>query len=78
MQLMAEDGEQTEAMQSLSTQTSSLLGNADVETNIYEGGLKSWECSIDLVQWLCIDENLVFNQSKKNESIDIVEVSRRT
>lgn len=27
-------------------------GNEDVRTGVYEGGLKSWECSIDLVQWL--------------------------
>ena len=27
-------------------------GHEDVRAGIYEGGLKSWECSIDLVRWL--------------------------
>ena len=27
-------------------------GHEDVRPGIYEGGLKSWECSIDLVRWL--------------------------
>lgn len=42
MQLMAEDtGEFTAA-----------FTEEDIRTNLYEGGLKSWECSIDLVKEL--------------------------
>ncbi|KAF1809667.1 hypothetical protein P152DRAFT_402996 [Eremomyces bilateralis CBS 781.70] len=28
------------------------LDNSDLTTNVYEGGFKSWECSIDLVKYL--------------------------
>jgi len=42
MQLMAEDtGEFTAA-----------FTEEDIRSNLYEGGLKSWECSIDLVKEL--------------------------
>ena len=30
----------------------SLLGDDDLQTRVYEGGLKSWECSLDLVTLL--------------------------
>ncbi|KAI8342539.1 hypothetical protein BC941DRAFT_344731 [Chlamydoabsidia padenii] len=29
-----------------------LTGNSDLVRGVYEGGFKTWECSIDLVQWL--------------------------
>ncbi|GAV53591.1 hypothetical protein ZYGR_0AK00930 [Zygosaccharomyces rouxii] len=51
-QLMVEDdGNQLE-----------ILNSEDLRKNVYEGGLKSWECSIDLVDQLVktnIDENCV-------------------
>lgn len=28
------------------------LDDADIRTNVYEGGYKSWECSIDLAKLL--------------------------
>jgi protein-histidine N-methyltransferase len=28
------------------------LGNTDIQTNIYEGGFKTWECSLDLARLL--------------------------
>ena len=31
------------------------LGDGDIDPNIYEGGLKSWECSLDLVGVLARD-----------------------
>lgn len=45
-QLMAEDGEGLER--------EILLGdtNEDLRTNVYEGGLKSWECAYDTIDWL--------------------------
>ena len=41
VQVMAEDD---------GTSTNPLigLGDSDIKTNVYEGGYKSWECSIDL------------------------------
>src|SRR5947207_3033783 len=29
-----------------------LLGQSDVITGLYEGGLKTWECSVDLARYL--------------------------
>ena len=45
MQLMAEDN---------GTDIAPVAGldNSDIKTNVYEGGFKSWECSIDLVKFL--------------------------
>lgn len=61
MQLMAEDkldvsvdgegeGEQTEKSALAG------LGDEDIKTSFYEGGLKSWECSVDLVRHLAGEE----------------------
>lgn len=44
---MAEDDPQ-----STSSTTMSGLGSSDISTNVYEGGYKTWECSIDLVKYL--------------------------
>jgi protein-histidine N-methyltransferase len=33
------------------------LGNADIQTNVYEGGFKTWECSYDLAR-LLVDREL--------------------
>jgi len=33
-------------------QNAELLGQSDVIKGLYEGGLKTWECSIDLAQYL--------------------------
>ncbi|KAI9882759.1 MAG: hypothetical protein M1823_005499 [Watsoniomyces obsoletus] len=44
MQLMAGDD-------ALSSTLETLLGGNDVQSSVYEGGLKSWECSLDLVRW---------------------------
>jgi len=35
-----------------SDQNPELLGQSDVIKGLYEGGLKTWECSIDLAQYL--------------------------
>ncbi|KAI5850434.1 hypothetical protein DFP73DRAFT_508890 [Morchella snyderi] len=48
MQLMSEDPLST----STSTTPKALIGASDIHTSVYEGGLKSWECSLDLVQHL--------------------------
>jgi len=46
MQLMAEDDLSATPTQSV------LIGSEDIRTRVYEGGLKSWECSLDLVEHL--------------------------
>lgn len=56
MQLMAEDSSlslPSSSPPSLSSSSSTAavavgLGNEDIRTRVYEGGLKSWECSLDL------------------------------
>ncbi|KAF2676998.1 hypothetical protein K458DRAFT_396431 [Lentithecium fluviatile CBS 122367] len=45
LQLMAED-------EGTSPNPLTGLDDADVKTNVYEGGYKTWECSIDLVRYL--------------------------
>ena len=47
-QLMSEDNEVAET----GDNELDILMNEDLRKNIYEGGLKSWECSIDLVRLL--------------------------
>ena len=44
MQLMAEDDE--------NDASSMGLDESDIKANVYEGGFKSWECSIDLAKLL--------------------------
>jgi hypothetical protein len=53
MQLMAEDDDDDENLAFLAS-----LGDDDIRTNVYEGGLKSWECSVDLVGVLVDDGGL--------------------
>lgn len=36
-------------------------GNEDVRPGVYEGGLKSWECSVDLVQYLSSRADILHN-----------------
>lgn len=45
MQLMAEDTGDS------STPVTG-LDDSDIKTNVYEGGFKSWECSVDLARLL--------------------------
>lgn len=51
----------TEADGSESVELDILIGDTaeDLRKNIYEGGLKSWECSIDLVDYLARDSALL-------------------
>ncbi|RPB17734.1 hypothetical protein P167DRAFT_561370 [Morchella conica CCBAS932] len=49
MQLMSEDPLSTTTT---TTAPTALIGTSDIHTSVYEGGLKSWECSLDLVQHL--------------------------
>lgn len=45
LQLMAEDD-------SNSHERASGLNASDIQTNVYEGGFKTWECSLDLARLL--------------------------
>ncbi|KAI9842313.1 MAG: hypothetical protein M1838_003182, partial [Thelocarpon superellum] len=60
MQLMAEDdpvpGSTASGPSLLTT-----LGNDDIKSAAYEGGLKSWECSMDLAELLLADEHYLSN-----------------
>jgi protein-histidine N-methyltransferase len=50
VQLMAEDDIAEDSSQS--SHVLSGLDDSDISTNVYEGGYKTWECSIDLVKFL--------------------------
>lgn len=58
-QLMSESDETN------SVELDILIGDTaeDLRKNIYEGGLKSWECSIDLVDFLAQDDDLLKESS---------------
>lgn len=58
MQLMAEDGLEISIDGEEQAEESALegLGDQDIRTSFYEGGLKSWECSVDLVRHLAEGE----------------------
>ncbi|TKA62735.1 hypothetical protein B0A49_08499 [Cryomyces minteri] len=47
MQLMAEDGGGDDTDTTLAG-----IDSSDIKTNVYEGGFKSWECSVDLAKLL--------------------------
>lgn len=58
MQLMAEDGLDIRVDGEEQAEKSVLvgLGDEDIKSSFYEGGLKSWECSVDLVRHLAEEE----------------------
>jgi protein-histidine N-methyltransferase len=51
MQLMAEDDGAEDPSTGGNLETS-VIGDSDIRTNVYEGGFKSWECSFDLAKLL--------------------------
>jgi len=53
-----------------SDQDEHLLGDSDIIQGSYEGGLKTWECSIDLVNYLS-QQNMEFP-----EQLSVLEVLR--
>ena len=78
MQLMAEDdnllvdpttspvsssADGNEKEKERSALLSFINGNEDVHPGVYEGGLKSWECSIDLVQYLSSHPDILRSRS---------------
>ncbi|KAK6336386.1 hypothetical protein TWF696_001946 [Orbilia brochopaga] len=57
MQLMAEDNmAANNSTVSSSDRFTAAFADEDIRTNTYEGGLKSWECSSDLVKQLAEDD----------------------
>ena len=60
LQLMAEDDAET-------TERVSGLDDTDIRTNVYEGGFKTWECSLDLAK-LLTNYN---SQAKSSHMLDV-------
>ncbi|KAI5813069.1 hypothetical protein BZA77DRAFT_322318 [Pyronema omphalodes] len=54
------------------TSLGEFVGDHDIRRRIYEGGLKSWECSIDLSNYL--SEVFTANQSEDNNRTKILEL----
>ncbi|KAF2276938.1 uncharacterized protein EI97DRAFT_375727 [Westerdykella ornata] len=52
LQLMAEDDLDTSATSTSTNPALSALSSSDLQPNVYEGGYKTWECSLDLVKFL--------------------------
>ena len=75
MQLMAEDDEPSGQAREHST-TLSMLGKDDIKTSIYEGGLKTWECSLDLVTYLGNNAFLCQREEGNSSIKNILEVSK--
>ena len=67
MQLMAEDNPEMK-------DGASGLDDSDIKTNVYEGGLKTWECSLDLAK-LLIDRGLRQGLNDLHRVNHVVEVS---
>jgi len=61
MQLMAEDDKLEPAANVPG------LDDADIRTNVYEGGFKSWECSFDLA-------NLLLDRGPRKDLDDLCRV----
>ena len=51
-----------------------LLGEADIKTSVYEGGLKSWECSIDLVKVLAREKTTFVQGQGTGDHAHVLEV----
>ena len=51
-QLMAEDSRMEEADEHSLNMIAGLATEDDLKPGIYEGGFKTWECAIDLAQYL--------------------------
>lgn len=74
-QLMAEDGIDSNE----NAELISGLEEGDIQTNVYEGGFKTWECAIDLAKLLAThEEEELFPSSGSGEGeppdIHIMEV----
>lgn len=55
-QLMFEEDRKIELNENLE---GTLMGNDDLKKWVYEGGLKTWECSLDLIDYLAKDKSWV-------------------
>lgn len=43
----------------------------DIQPNVYEGGFKTWECSIDLARYLARNKNSLSEQSSTPHFVTI-------
>ena len=62
---MAEDG-------ALSGNTPAGLSTDDIIPNVYEGGFKTWECSVDLSNYVC--SNVITHDESLAKDIFVIEV----
>lgn len=77
MQLMAEDSDPNAPVPNHST-ILSMLGDTDIKKSVYEGGLKTWECSLDLVTYLGNNEFFLKSLSKDpTATVHVLEVIRQ-
>ena len=67
-QLMAEDGK-------IFHDSIAGLSTDDIVPNVYEGGFKTWECSVDLSDYVCSSFHVQDGASMKNTTIIEVSIS---
>ena len=65
---MAEDG-------TLSGDSVGGLSADDIVPNVYEGGFKTWECSMDLSSYICSNIDVCGGSSVKDTTIIEVQVT---
>ena len=63
---MAEDGQ-------VSHKSIAGLSTDDIVPNVYEGGFKTWECSVDLSDYVCLNINVHDGATMRDTTI--IEVS---
>lgn len=66
-QLMAEDDNDNDEL-------ISGLEEGDIKPNFYEGGFKTWECSLDLAKMMTGEEGKDLLDSSDGEDVHIIEV----
>lgn len=70
---MAEDDE-LDFVNTQGEDLASQLKHSDVAAGLYEGGSKTWECSLDLAGVLVEDYEFLFAEDEGVEEVRIIEV----
>ena len=51
------------------------LEQGDLKPRFYEGGFKTWECSVDLAKLVAVDNSIIQSLDDPQANVHIVEVS---
>ena len=70
LQLMAEDECLEASTNGKESYALNNLGDDDIRANVYEGGLKSWECSVDLARYLNMSSDDILGSAVESTDSD--------